>query len=104
MIERIEKIERHIGQMTLEEFAHDEKTLDLAVLGLQVIGDASALVPKEIQAKYPHIPWREMKSFRNFLVHQYFRVDPAIVWSTFHDEVKPLKHPLNKILEAEHGE
>ena len=37
-------------------------------------------MPKEIHAIEPAIPWKGIIGMRNILVHQYFSVDPDIIW------------------------
>lgn len=42
---------------------------------LKVIGEASIHLIKEIENQYPNISWREIKGFRNIVIHKYFGVD-----------------------------
>lgn len=37
-------------------------------------------MPDEIKVRHPHLPWREMATFRNFASHDYFGVDAHLVW------------------------
>jgi uncharacterized protein with HEPN domain len=54
---------------------------------LAVIGEAARKVPKEITARYPAIPWREMGDMRNVVIHEYFGVDPQVLWETIKNEL-----------------
>ncbi|EHR79336.2 hypothetical protein OCC_07731 [Thermococcus litoralis DSM 5473] len=45
-----------------------------------MIGEVAKNVPKEIQQKYPQIPWKEIAGMRDRLIHAYFGVDLEIVW------------------------
>lgn len=51
---------------------------------------ASLYLQDIAEATHPEIPWREIKDFRNLLIHAYFGVDLAIVWHTIHAEIPPL--------------
>ena len=57
--------------------------LRLALLRtLEILGEAASRVSAETQASHPEIPWRQMVSTRNRLIHAYFDVDLDIVWIT----------------------
>jgi len=47
---------------------------------LEIIGEAANRVPKDVQAKFPQIPWSAIIGMRNILVHAYDSVDPAKLW------------------------
>ncbi len=57
-----------------------DRKLELAPTRLlEVIGEASNLVSEKTQVKYPQIPWRQMISLRNRLIHGYDAVDLDIL-------------------------
>ena len=70
-----------------ETFCQDQRTLKAVLYNLAVIGEAARKVPVEITAKYPMIPWREMCDMRNVVIHEYFGVDPKILWETIKNEL-----------------
>nr|WP_287717404.1 MULTISPECIES: HepT-like ribonuclease domain-containing protein [unclassified Microcystis] len=39
------------------------------------MGEATRNIPKEIQSRYPLIPWRLMAGMRNVATHEYFQVN-----------------------------
>ncbi len=47
---------------------------------LELVGEAAAHVPQEIQAKYPGVPWPKIVNMRNRLIHGYDYIDYNIVW------------------------
>jgi len=47
--------------------------------------------------QYPEYPWRLLKDFRNFIVHEYFGVNPQIVYDAATLELEELKEIMNKI-------
>lgn len=50
----------------------DDRMLDLALTRLlEIIGEAANRVPPDIQAQYPAIPWAQIVSLRNRLIHGY---------------------------------
>jgi len=98
MLESIKKIESYTSKISYEEFLQDEKTKDAVVRNLEIIGEAANQVPKEIRETYKEIPWSQIIGLRNRLIHGYFVVDYAIVWSIIKDELPDLKAQLERIL------
>jgi uncharacterized protein with HEPN domain len=41
-----------------------------------------------------------MRGIRNRLVHDYFGMDPEILWDTIQNDLPPLVEPLNRVLET----
>ena len=79
-----------------------ERMLELSLIRLiEVVGEASARVTPEGQEKYPSIPWSQVVSMRNRLIHGYDQVDLNVLWDTIEDDLPPLIAELEKILESE---
>jgi uncharacterized protein with HEPN domain len=57
------------------------RQLGLALIHLvELIGEAASQVPRDIQTQYPQIPWPEIISTRNRLIHGYDYVDYDILF------------------------
>ena len=84
--------------MDYETFSQDKRTLKAVLYNLAVIGEAARKVPEEITARYPAIPWREMGDMRNVVIHEYFGVDPKILWETIKNELPLMVSGLKGIL------
>jgi len=79
-----------------------ERMLELSLIRLiEVVGEAATRVTPEGQEKYPSIPWSQVVSMRNRLIHGYDQVDLNILWDTIEDDLPPLIAELEKILESE---
>ena len=66
------------------EFTKDKRRSDLdqdvmlslaLVRLLEIIGEASWGISEKLRSKYPEVPWRDMASMRNRLIHGYFDVN-----------------------------
>jgi uncharacterized protein with HEPN domain len=58
----------------------DEVLYDAALRNLQTLSEATQMLPDEMKALYPAIPWREISGFRNILVHNYLGdIDPLAI-------------------------
>ena len=67
---------------TREAFAADRQCQDAVVRRLEVIGEAARRVSTAGRAALPGLPWRQMVGLRNRMIHEYDRVDVAVVWET----------------------
>ena len=66
--------------MDFQHFKWDYKTVDAVIRNLEIIGEASKHLSKEIKENYPNVPWEEMYRLRNRVSHEYFGIDYEIVW------------------------
>jgi len=82
MEEAIRKIQNYTGKLSYENFADDNMVIDAVIRNFEIIGEAAGHIPLEIQIQYPAIPWRQIKSMRNIMIHEYFGVDLEIIWKT----------------------
>mgnify|MGYP001576215833 FL=1 len=97
--ECIEQIDEFVGNMTLEEFKADEKTSSAVVRKIEIIGEATKNVPKEIRQKYKELPWSDMARMRDKIIHSYFVVDYEVVWKTIKERLPEIKPKIDAILE-----
>jgi uncharacterized protein with HEPN domain len=65
---------------------------------LMIIGEAVRGLDPALKQQYPAIPWRQIAGMRNILVHDYFRINQAIVWETVEEHVPRLKAQVQAIL------
>jgi uncharacterized protein with HEPN domain len=65
---------------------------------LELVGEAAAKVPAEVQQSYPQIPWPKIIGMRNRLIHGYDFVDNAILWNALRLNLPLLLRELDLIL------
>ena len=53
------------------DLTQDEVLYDAALRNLQTLSEATQMLPDDLNAQFPAIPWREISGFRNILVHNY---------------------------------
>ena len=85
--------------MTSAAFVADAKTIDAVVRNLMTMGESIRWIPEPILDANPDVPWRVMRGARNVVVHEYFGVDPAILWETVRGDLPPLVAKLESVLE-----
>lgn len=61
------------------------------------IGEIVKRIPDEILFTQSHIEWREIKGFRDVLLHRYFDVNIERVWEAV-EKLSSLKNAVNALL------
>ena len=79
-------------------FQNDELIQNWFVRHLQIIGEAVRMLPQEIRALAPEVPWSKIEGMRHILVHDYFAVDTEIVWNVVERDLPPLKRKIETLL------
>jgi uncharacterized protein with HEPN domain len=64
---------------------------------LEIIGEATKRVSKELRNLNPQVPWSDMAGMRDILIHDYIEVDIDIVWKTASQSIKNLKSLLQNL-------
>lgn len=99
-LEAIQSIEQFTHNYTLEKFLDDEKTISACLYQYSVIGEAVAGIEAVILENHDY-PWYIVKSFRNFILHEYHAIEMKVIWDTTIEELPGLKEMLIKILSHE---
>jgi len=77
----------------------NNRLLNLSLVRLlEIVGEAASRVTSETRCAYPNIPWSQIVSLRNRLIHGYDAVDFAILWNIVHNELITLLEDLDCIL------
>lgn len=98
ILSSIEAIFEYTRGLDFEGFVSDRKTVDAVIRNLIVIGEAAARIPENVFQDHPEIPWADMRDMRNFVVHEYFRINDQIVWETIKKDIPPLVEPLRNLI------
>lgn len=97
IIEALDRIFCYVKDLDYDGWIKDQKTIDAVIRNLEIIGEAAANVPREIQDLYADIPWYQMKGMRNILIHEYFGVDNDVLWNTIKKDLPVLKEKLQAV-------
>ena len=81
---------------TYESFINDADTFDACVRRLEIIGEAANNIPAGLKISID-LPWSYMISMRNKVIHEYFGIDPEILWQTAKEDIPELKKKINNL-------
>jgi uncharacterized protein with HEPN domain len=97
MLEAINRIEKYAARGR-KAFETDELIQTYLLHYLQVLGEAAFKLPPDFQERHPAIPWSRLRGMRHILVHDYFRIDPDVVWAVVEKDLPDLKPALLALL------
>ena len=95
----MEAAEEFVNGWTFEEFAADRKTQFAVIRALEIIGEAAKNIPSEVREKYPSVPWKDLASIGDKLVHAYFGVNLKVVWLSVKESIFESKPDVKHILD-----
>ncbi len=81
-----------------DAFLHDRKTQSAVIRQLEIIGEAVKRLSPEITARHAGVPWRQIAGTRDRLIHGWFQVDLAAVWSMVEHDLPSLRQAVETIL------
>ena len=103
ILESVDAIEEFIAGYDFDRFKSDRKTCSATIREFEVIGEAIGKLSDNIKTKYREVAWRDIKDFRNLLIHEYFGVDAKILWNTAAKDLPELGRRIKEIIEEEAG-
>lgn len=97
ILEAINNIEKYLINNN-NNFFEDELIQVWAVHHLQIISEAANNLSEDLIRQYDYIPWAKIISFRNIIVHEYFRIDLQVVNKIIQENLKELKSQIEEII------
>ena len=77
ILQSIDRIENYLAGKDHQSFSDDFMTQDAVVRQLEIIGEATKRISKELRNLNPMVPWSDMAGMRDILIHDYIDVDIA---------------------------
>lgn len=96
----ITAIDKYTEGLTRHEFDQDQLIQDAVLRRLEIIGEATRQIPKELLDQFPQIPWRQIAGIRNRLTHEYFGIILDRVWKVLREDLIPLKEAVIRMKDS----
>lgn len=97
--EAIAAIRAHLGRVNASEPEMDDPLLhDALLFQFVVIGEAVKHLAPETRESAPEIPWSNIAALRDFIAHEYFRIDIHRVLDIVDHDLPPLEKVIDDLL------
>ena len=98
ILESCQKIKKYTKEYSFADFLGDDRTIDAVIRNFTIIGEATSNIDSDFKILNPHIEWREIKDFRNKMVHDYDGIDYEIVWEIITNFIGALEFQIQGLL------
>lgn len=99
IIDAINEIENYLQDVNLEQFVKNSMMFNATLRQLEIIGEASNRLSKEVLNNNASIPWARIIGLRNLVIHEYFGIDDFTIWNVIKINLPDLKQKVLVLLE-----
>ena len=101
ILESADRVLRYTKGMGRKEFSANTMVQDAVIRNVEIIGEAAnnlLEVAPDIGARYPSIPFVQIRGMRNRVAHGYFAVSLAMIWDSVQVDIPELRQQIAKVL------
>ncbi len=98
ILDSIDAIFEFTAGLDVEKFSNNRLVYSATIREFEIIGEATIHLSDETLLRYDKVSWRDLKDFRNLLIHEYFGVDSYIVWNTIQNDLSVLQEVVTQII------
>lgn len=104
IIEACEKIRLYAASfLTASDLflAQEQMVFNACLNQLAQAGEQANKLSNTVQKNYPHIPWQQIRGFRNRIIHEYAGVDSELVFEMIRVQLPLLSAQLIPLIKSE---
>ncbi len=98
ILKSIGYVRQYAEGVTFEQFVSDTMRYFAIMKNVEIIGEAANMLTRNFRQLHPELPWRQIVSMRNVLVHGYANVSDRQLWQTVTDDIPPLEHVISRYI------
>jgi uncharacterized protein with HEPN domain len=83
--------------LSFDDLVADRKTQLALAKAVELVGEAASRVSPPFRDSTPDVEWHPIIGMRNRLVHDYWRINFAILWDVVANEIPPLIRTLERL-------
>jgi len=99
ILDEIEYLTTTSQSMELNGVINDPHLQRSFIRNLEVIGEATKNLSKDLKNNHPEIEWRKIAGMRDKLIHYYFGVDWDVVWDVVKNKLPAFKRQIKGLLD-----
>ena len=99
ILNSIERIEDYTEGMEKDEFLSSNLVQDGTIRQIEIIGEATKSLSKDLRKRYPQVPLSDIAGMRDRLIYHYFGINLEDVWHTVKVDIPALKDEILVILD-----
>lgn len=100
LLDALDRAVEYTSGQTLDTFLADPRTQDAVLRNLAQLGETTKFLPPEVQEEAPGVPWARLREVRNLISHDYFGIDPRLVWHTARVELPALRPAIGALADS----
>lgn len=90
IISAIDRVFKYTKGKTYNDLITDDMMYYAVVKNIEIIGEAANMLTPKFIEKHPKTPWKMVRGMRNYIVHEYFQIDDAVVWDVVENNLPEL--------------
>jgi uncharacterized protein with HEPN domain len=101
ILEAADRVLRYTKGVGRKEFSADTMVQDAVIRNVEIIGEAASNlleVAPDIGARYPSIPFVQIRGMRNRVAHGYFAVSLSMIWDSVQVDIPELRQQIVTVL------
>lgn len=91
-----QRVSLFLAGMDQAGFEREERTQAAVLFQIVIIGEAAKRLSDDARIAYPTVSWHQVTGMRDFVVHQYHKIDLEILWNTASLNIPALLEALTK--------
>ena len=103
ILDAIGEIESYLENSDFDAFLGNSMMRFACIKQMEIIGEASNHISEEVKDRFSEIEWGQIVGMRNVFVHEYFGIDPKLVWEIIRQDIPELKDKIAIIHDSLHS-